>query len=428
MRRTGLVVLGLLLVSMPVAAQEKGTVELGVFGRSIKYPASFGRTRAYDKTFDDLFGIGGRLGYFVANNLALEVDGSYNVGDLLPNPPAIYPTDGSILYSDMHHTPYHLQLVYNVPMGEKLAWEVGGGGSLNKTGYPISRSDIGFGGITGLRWRPSNRVNFRFEGTADIAPSGYTSTDHPGKSNTFLGLQVGASLLFGGKSCDHAMDMISIQPMSATLAPGESQTFTSTASYCGKPDAVTYTMTGPGTIDAMTGRYTAAGPGTAMVTAHSTKGKAISTASVTVRTPVPVTPQPPAPPARQTPPPTAVTPPAAQPAARYDFALTIVHFEFNHSDLTQGGIDSVKAVAATLKAHPDVTIELTGHTDWVGTNAYNMKLSQARAETVRQLLVAEGVAENRLLVKWRGEEEPTADNNTVTGRALNRRTEIKQDN
>ena len=92
MGRASLAVMGLLLVAMPAAAQDKGTVEIGVFGRAIKYPKSYGRTRAYDKTFDDLFGIGGRLGYFVGRNLALEVDGSYNTGDLLPNPPLILPT------------------------------------------------------------------------------------------------------------------------------------------------------------------------------------------------------------------------------------------------------------------------------------------------------------------------------------------------
>ena len=105
-----------------------------------------------------------------------------------------------------------------------------------------------------------------------------------------------------------------------------------------------------------------------------------------------------------------------------------MHFRFDHADLTKGGIDSVKAVAATLVAHPEVNVDVTGHTDWVGTNAYNMKLSQARAETVRKLLVAEGVADSRISAKWRGEEEPAMDNNTVAGRAANRRTEIKQNN
>jgi OOP family OmpA-OmpF porin len=413
-----LAALGLLLLAMPAAAQDKGTFEIGGFVRATKYPASFGRTRTYDVSIDDLFGAGGRIGYFVARNLTVELDGSYSEADLLGNPPAIVPTLGWPIYRDMKYTPFHLQLVYNAPLSEKFAWEIGGGGSYNKSGTPINRKDVGFGGITGLRWRPGRVVNVRLEGTGDIVPKGYLD-----KSNTFLGAQLGVSLLFGGKGCDHKTDMIGIHPSTATIVPGASQSFTSEATFCGKPDAVTYTLSGPGTIDAMTGRYTAAGEGTATVTAHSTKGKLMSSATVTVRNPPPP-PPPPAPAPAPPPPP----PPAPAPPPRYNFELNIVHFRFDHADLTQGGIDSVKAVAATLKAHPEVNVDVTGHTDWVGTNAYNMKLSQARAETVRKLLVAEGVADSRISAKWRGEEEPIMDNKTVAGRAANRRTEIKQNN
>ena len=215
--------------------------------------------------------------------------------------------------------------------------------------------------------------------------------------------------------------MIGIRPTTATITPGSTQSFSSEATYCGKPDEVTYTVTGPGSIDPMTGLFTAAGEGTATVTATSLKGKLTSSANVTVRTPPPPPPPAPAPP----PPP---PPPAPAPPPRYNFELGIVHFRFDHADLTQGGIDSVKTVAATLRAHPEVTVDVTGHTDWVGTNAYNMKLSQARAETVRKLLVAEGVADGRISIKWRGEEEPAMDNGTIAGRAMNRRTEIKQNN
>lgn len=418
MGRTRLAIMGLLLLAMPAAAQDKGTFEIGGFIRATQYPKAFGRTRAYDVSIDDLFGAGGRLGYFVARNLAVELDGSYSESDLKPTS-LIVATDGWQMYRDMKYTPFHLQLVYNAPLSEKMAWELGGGGSYNKSGTPINRKDIGFGAITGLRWRPGRVVNVRLEGTADIVPKGYLD-----KSNTFLGAQLGLSLLFGGKGCDHSTDMIGIRPTTVTLAPGESQSFTSDATFCGKPDAVSYTLTGPGTIDATTGRYTSAGEGTATVTAHSLKGKLMSSANVTVRRPPPPPPPAPAP----APAPAPQPPPPPPPPPRYDFALDIVHFRFDHADLTQGGIDSVKAVAATLKAHPEVNVDVTGHTDWVGTNAYNMKLSQARGETVRKLLVAEGVADGRISVKWRGEEEPAMDNKTVAGRAANRRTEIKQNN
>ena len=329
MARMRLAVMGLLLLAMPAAAQDKGTFEIGGFIRATKYPASFGRTRAYDVSIDDLFGAGGRIGYFVARNLTVELDGSYSEADLLANPPAIIPTSGWPIYRDMKYTPFHLQLVYNAPLSEKFAWEIGGGGSYNKSGTPIDRKDIGFGGITGLRWRPGRVVNVRLEGTGDIVPKGYLD-----KGNTFLGAQLGVSLLFGGKGCDHSTDMIGIHPTNATITPGSTQSFSSEATYCGKPDEVTYSLSGPGTIDATTGLYTSAGEGTATVTATSRKGKLTSSANVTVRTPPPP-PPPPAPAPAPPPPP----PPAPAPPPRYDFALDIVHFRFDHADLTQGGID-----------------------------------------------------------------------------------------
>ena len=110
------------------------------------------------------------------------------------------------------------------------------------------------------------------------------------------------------------------------------------------------------------------------------------------------------------------------------FDLSVVHFRFDHADLTKGGTDTVTAIAETLKAHPEVNVDVVGHTDWIGTEAYNMKLSRARAETVHRLLVKLGVSDSRLTIKWRGKDEPVADNKTDAGRALNRRVEVKQNN
>jgi outer membrane protein OmpA-like peptidoglycan-associated protein len=257
----------------------------------------------------------------------------------------------------------------------------------------------------------------RLDGTVDYIPSGFASV-----SNTYLGAQLGVSLLLGGRGCNHATDMISIRPTSATLQPGQTQTFTATATYCGEPDQVVYRLSGVGTLDSMSGLYTATTIGTAQVTAYSRKGKMTSAASITVAAPTPLPPPPPAP----APPPPPPPPPA--PAPRYTFDMQMVHFRFDHADLTKGGQDSVKVIAETLKAHPEVAVDVVGHCDWIGTEAYNMKLSRARAETVRRLLIASGVAADRITVKWRGKDEPIADNHTTSGRAMNRRAEVKQNN
>jgi hypothetical protein len=92
MRRLVFAVLGSLALAAPVAAQSGGisggTVEIGVFGKYTAYPKSFHWTRSYDRSADD-FGVGGRLGIFVARNLALEIDASHNNADIIANPPTV---------------------------------------------------------------------------------------------------------------------------------------------------------------------------------------------------------------------------------------------------------------------------------------------------------------------------------------------------
>jgi len=81
-------------------------------------------------------------------------------------------------------------------------------------------------------------------------------------------------------------------------------------------------------------------------------------------------------------------------------------------------------VAASLTAHPDVRIEVAGHTDSQGTDAYNLKLSEQRANAVRNYLIEMGVDADRLVARGYGETRPIADNNTPEGRAENRRVEL----
>src|SRR5690606_24958531 len=135
---------------------------------------------------------------------------------------------------------------------------------------------------------------------------------------------------------------------------------------CGKPDAVVYRLSGPGSVDSLTGRYTAAGEGTAQVMAYSQKGKLMSTANVTVRRPTP----PPPPPAVQPPPP----PPAPPAKPAYAFALQSVQFKLEPSHQAKGGMDRLNSVATTLMEHPEVNVDVVGQTDGVSTNAYNVKL------------------------------------------------------
>lgn len=80
--------------------------------------------------------------------------------------------------------------------------------------------------------------------------------------------------------------------------------------------------------------------------------------------------------------------------------------------------------ATTLNQNPVTTVTIIGHTDSTGTDAINNPLSVNRAAATRDYLVAHGVATNRIAIDGRGSHEPIADNNTIEGRAKNRRVEI----
>lgn len=82
------------------------------------------------------------------------------------------------------------------------------------------------------------------------------------------------------------------------------------------------------------------------------------------------------------------------------------------------------AVAQNLRQYPDSTIQVIGHTDNTGSASHNQDLSQRRADAVAQILMADGVAGNRIISYGRGESQPVASNLTVEGRAQNRRVEI----
>ena len=82
-------------------------------------------------------------------------------------------------------------------------------------------------------------------------------------------------------------------------------------------------------------------------------------------------------------------------------------------------------IAATLAKHPEIkSIRIEGHTDNRGSDAYNLKLSDARAASVRQYMIEKGLTGDRLLSEGFGESKPIKSNRTKKGRAKNRRVEF----
>jgi outer membrane protein OmpA-like peptidoglycan-associated protein len=106
--------------------------------------------------------------------------------------------------------------------------------------------------------------------------------------------------------------------------------------------------------------------------------------------------------------------------------LEDVGFEFDSAELTAESLSRLDGVAASLQRNPDVLVEVAGHTDSLGNDAYNLALSQRRADAVREYLVSRGVDGTRLVAKGYGETRPVADNATEEGRGRNRRVALRK--
>ena len=101
-----------------------------------------------------------------------------------------------------------------------------------------------------------------------------------------------------------------------------------------------------------------------------------------------------------------------------------ITFAFNSSDVNSQFYPVLDKVAATLNEYNQTTVNVAGHTDSVGSDSYNQKLSEQRASSVARYLQSRGVANQRLQTAGYGESRPVDSNETESGRANNRRVEI----
>ncbi len=149
-----------------------------------------------------------------------------------------------------------------------------------------------------------------------------------------------------------------------------------------------------------------------------------ATAALVAPAPAPAAPPPPA----AVPPP---PPPCHAPAGfkvdadchiiEQSVIVRAVDFEFNLSQLTDPAKQTLDEVAGALAAQPELQVEIQGHTDSIGSVAYNLNLSQRRADAVKAYLVGKGVSASSLTAKGYGKAKPIAGNDSAEGRAENRR-------
>jgi OmpA-OmpF porin, OOP family len=100
-------------------------------------------------------------------------------------------------------------------------------------------------------------------------------------------------------------------------------------------------------------------------------------------------------------------------------------FDFDKAVLKPEGKAKLDDLTDKVKSINLEVIIAVGHTDSVGSDAYNQKLSIRRAEAVKAYLVSKGIEKNRVYTEGKGEKQPVADNKTAEGRAKNRRVEIE---
>jgi OmpA-OmpF porin, OOP family len=142
------------------------------------------------------------------------------------------------------------------------------------------------------------------------------------------------------------------------------------------------------------------------------------------------------------PPPPAPVPPAAPactppPGFKVDANCHIIEqsvivravdFEFNSTRLTAPAQQTLDQVANALQTQPELQVEIQGHSDSIGSDAYNLDLSKRRAESVKSYLVSKGLVASSLTAQGFGKTKPIASNSTAEGRAENRRVEFEVTN
>jgi len=115
---------------------------------------------------------------------------------------------------------------------------------------------------------------------------------------------------------------------------------------------------------------------------------------------------------------------APPPSGTHIGELKGAHFAFNSDKITSEGEARLSETVATMNKHADLKVACNGYTDSVGSDAYNMRLGQRRADSVRDYLVSQGIDSSRIRTESFGESNPVASNDTAEGRAENRRVEI----
>jgi OOP family OmpA-OmpF porin len=437
----------LLLAASPAGAQSPGTFEIGGFARYGFFDN--------DLRYEDEIGGGGYLGVYVVRNLAIEAEGSY-LG-----------TSSEVTLADITEIPLRLRLTYNVPLGGWASSVQLGAGyvyDLYNLDDPLDDfKNHGVTGLLGLRLGLSRVVAIRVAGTVDYAPS----PDQPLLDDYInYGVQGGLSLLFGNKY-DRDKDGVTDKADRCPGTPAGQQVDPAGCSASQRDSDGDRVTDNRDKCPSTPAGETVDADGCSAAQKDADKDGVTDAADKCPDTPAGeqvdangctlpkdadgdgVTDQadkcPDTPAGEQVDANGCTLPKDADGAntpagvqvdaigcrvlfqeARRRMTLEGVKFQTGKSALTPESESVLNDVAAALIANSDVSVEVAGHTDNTGSAAVNKRISQARADAVRQYLIGKGVPADRLTARGYGESQPVAPNKTAEGRAQNRRVDLNR--
>jgi outer membrane protein OmpA-like peptidoglycan-associated protein len=404
-------------VTSPTASQQAGTFEFGGFAHISYWEESLSFEQAAG-------GAGIRLGFFPARFLELEAEGAF------------VPTEArDDLY--LSYIPLRARLLFNLPVGEHSALLLGGGYARNEFRRDIDTHENGVTGLLGARLGLPGSTSIRISASLDYIPSPsielYRSPALEPDHNVNWNIQAGLGFLFGGGRSRVAQrreptpvtprpDSLAMQARRDSLARGARQDSLRVAQAARaeqdrRRDSVRIAE------QSANARQKALGDSLRIAAQQDSVRTAALRDSLRL------------------------TQNRARMAALRDslerlalrdslrlmmatrqtrVTLRGVNFELGKAVLLPISRDILEEVARSLVANPQVRVEVSGHTDSTGSRALNERLSLARAESVKAFLVENGVAAESMEVQGYASTQPVATNKTASGRAQNRRVELRR--
>jgi outer membrane protein OmpA-like peptidoglycan-associated protein len=402
-------------VTSPAASQQAGTFEFGVFAQ-----ASY-----FEESLDFERGSGGggiRLGFFPMSNLQLEAEGAF------------VPTEGPAGLS-VSYIPLRARLLLNLPVGEHGAFLVGGGYARNEFRRDIDTHENGVTGLVGARLGLPGITSIRVSGSLDYIPSPSIEL-YPGPAlepdhNVNWNIQAGLSFLFGGRRAPAAQRREPAPPRPDTLAI---QARRDSLARAAREDSLRAAQAARAEQNRLRdsvrmAEQRANARQQALRDSLRLVAQQDSIRAAALRDSLRMTQDR----ARIASIRDSLERMALRDSLRLMMAtrqtrLTLrgVNFELGKAVLLPISRDILSEVARSLVANPQVRVEVAGHTDSTGSRAVNERLSLARAEAVKAFLIENGVAAERMTVQGYASTQPVATNRTASGRAQNRRVELRR--